>query len=251
MEKKREKIREWFEAKEPKFSVNGFLVGSVLMIITYFFIGFSTLGWVLFILGALIISGVILAYFVLKEEYKNRLPEEQMDKWLLEDIEQCINVALSKLGLEKSDLIAESLVVPGPIYWEVAGFDKEDILRNLGKDNYYRYSVWRLQIFIFTENFLGSYSCSYNWLKNTSINESVNEFFYKDVTSVKMDSISTAHNLVDGAKMEFAQTFQLNLPGDSVKVVVNDTNLKTSSIMTNKVDKAVQNIRAVIRQKKI
>ncbi len=227
------------------------MLGSALMIITYFFIGFSTLGWVLFILGVLIIGGVILVYFVLKEEYKNRLPEEQIDKWLLEDIEQYINVALYKLGLEESDLIAESLVVPGPIYWKVAGFNEEDILRNLGKDNYYRYSIWKLQIFIFTENFLGSYSCSYNWLKNTAINESVNEFFYKDITSVKMDSISTAYNLVDGAKMEFAQTFQLNLPGDSVRVVVNDTNLKTSSIMTNKVDKAVQNIRTIIRQKKI
>jgi hypothetical protein len=50
--------------------------------------------------------------------------------------------------------------------------------------------------------------------------------------------------------MEHAQAFQLNLPGDRVTVVIDHASLKTSSEMTSRVDKAVQSIRTMIRQKK-
>ncbi len=251
MEKTREKIREWFEAEEPKVSVNGFLVGVALMLGTYFLIGFSTLGWVLFIIGLLIVIGVFVIYFAMTNEYENRLPDKQIDEWLLKDMQKHSQIAVEKLGLNTNDLIRESLIVPGPIYWNVSGFSEEDILRNKGKDGFFRYAIWRLQVFVFTENFLGSYQCDYNWLNDTSINESTNEFFYKDVVSVKTDSDSSAYNLVDGVKIEHAQAFQLNLPGDSIKVVINHNNLKTSSLITNKVDQAVQNIRSTIREKKM
>ncbi len=251
MKKNREKIREWFETEKPSFSINGLLIGAALMAITYFFIGFSTVGWIVFILGIIITGGVFLIYYTLEDEYKKRISDEQIDKWLSEDIQKHIDVAVNKLGLDSSDLIANSLIVQGPIYWNVSGFSEDDILRNLGKDSFYRYSIWRLQVFVFTENFLGNYQCDYNWLNDTSINESTNEFFYKDVVSVKTDSDSTAYNLVDGVKIEHAQAFQLNLPGDSVKVIVNHNNLKVSNFVTNQIDTAVQGIRKMIRQKKI
>ncbi len=251
MEKTREKIREWFEAEETSFSIGGLLFGVGLMLITYYLIGFSTFGWVLFIFGLLIAIGVFIAYYSTKSDYENRLSDEQIDEWLLEDIQKHSQIAVEKLGLNPNDLTRKSLIVPGPIYWNISGFKEEDIMRNEGKDGFYRYAIWRLQVFVFTENFLGSYQCDYNWLNDTSINESTNEFFYKDVVSVKTDSDSSAYNLVDGVKIEHAQAFQLNLPGDSIKVVINHNNLKISSLITNKVDQAVQNIRSTIREKKM
>jgi len=55
---------------------------------------------------------------------------------------------------------------------------------------------------------------------------------------------------MNGERLEKAQSFQLNLSGDSVKIIIDDTSLKTSSEMTSKVDKVVQSIRTMIRQKK-
>ena len=126
----------------------------------------------------------------------------------------------------------------------------KDILMKKGKDGFNRYSIWTIQVFAFTENYLCSYKCQYNWIKNTYINESTNEFFYKDVVSVKTDTISSAYALMNGQRLVHSEAFQLKLGGDEVTVITNDANLNTSSVMVSKAEKAVQSIRAMLRDKK-
>jgi hypothetical protein len=251
---KREKIKEWFDAPKPDYPSIGLVLCIVGIIIGVFIILISNAKVVGIIILPVAVGLFLLPYMAYKKakkRYEARPSDSQMDSWLFEDFQEVIeNNPLPKLGLDKSELVSESLLVPGPVFWVVPGFNSNEIIRRIGSDGFFRYSIWTLQIFVFTENFLGSYKCYYNWLRNTVINESTNEFFYKDVVSVKTDTESTAHTLMNGERLEKAQSFQLNLSGDSVKIIIDDTSLKTSSEMTSKVDKVVQSIRTMIRQKK-
>jgi len=99
------------------------------------------------------------------------------------------------------------------------------IQRQLGKDLFYRYSVWSLTVILLTKNYLAIYECTYNWINDTWVNDKTHEFFYKDVVSVKTatESLDVGHDLFgEGGKLEKAQMFQLMLSGDSVKVITND-----------------------------
>jgi hypothetical protein len=248
---KREIITTWFKYKSLKkidyvwAYFFGFL--TIVSLISVLFIGIDLKDlW-----GPLLLSIIPIRVILLHNKFQSMLSENEFDLWLDKDIQAVIkNRPYSKLGISKEDLVAESLLVVGPVYWELSGFDKNDILMKRGKDGFNRYTTWTIQLFVFTENYLCSYKCHYNWIKNTYINESTNEFFYKDVVSVKTDTISSAYTLMNGERLVHSEAFQLKLAGDEITVITNDVNLNTSSVMVSKAEKAVQSIRAMLRDKK-
>ncbi|MCF7868544.1 MAG: hypothetical protein K9N09_07590 [Candidatus Cloacimonetes bacterium] len=228
----------------PKFSIWLILIGLVVAIIG----GATEAGAGVIIIGIILLG---LGILIIVMSTKGKATDQQMDKWLNEMFETITKKnALDKLGIDESELTAETLFIPGPVYWGVQGFDQSVIKRKEGKDKYYRYSTWNIEVFLMTENYLANYGCTFNMIKNTSINEHTNEFFYKDVVSVRTATESSAYTLLDGHKLEQSQMFQLNLAGDSVRVVTDDANLKVSSAMSSRVDKTVQAIRTMLRQKK-
>jgi hypothetical protein len=244
---KREQIKKWFLANDKNAQFKGLLliVGLVFVLIGFWMLSEGEL----IAIGAIGLGGYFLwGWF---NTSKSSLTESELDRWLEEDIQEVIKSRpFDKLGITKNDLVAESLLVVGPIYWSTSGFDVKDILMKKGKDGFNRYSVWTIQVFCFTENYLCSYKCHYNWIKNTCINESTNEFFYKDVVSVKTDTISSAYTLMNGQRLVHSEAFQLKLAGDEITVITNDASLNTSSVMVSKAEKAVQSIRAMLRDKK-
>lgn len=247
---KREQIRKWFNSKvkqsQSDIKTAGFACGAFVLIgIWQITSGNSFLGWA----SVIFFGGGFLYMYITNP--KDLVSENELDKWLEEDIQEVIkNRPYDKLGISKSDLVAETLLVVGPIYWPVSGFDVKDILVRTGADGFNRYSTWTIQVFAFTENYLCSYKCHYNWIKNTYINESTNEFFYKDVVSVKTDTISSAYTLMNGQRLVHSEAFQLKLAGDEITVITNDASLNTSSVMVSKAERAVQSIRAMLRDKK-
>jgi len=247
---KREQIKKYFKISSPTLLfILGVLFGlSVLMLrLTEGYDAESFFWTCSFVFG-----GATVIYFLIDYASKqNIVSDSQMDSWLEDDIAEVIKKRpYDKLGISKADLVAESLLVLGPIYWNVSGFDVKDILMKKGKDGFNRYSIWTIQVFAFTENYLCSYKCNYNWIKNTYINESTNEFFYKDVVSVKTDTVSSAYTLMNGQRLVHSEAFQLKLAGDEITVITNDDSLNTSSVMVSKAEKAVQSIRAMLRDKK-
>lgn len=247
---KREQITNWFKYTKPTLGI---------ILLFCFAGGIATLGGFLQLSSgdfmaylSLIVGIFFLLYILFMYMKSNNLPSDsQMDTWLMEDINEIIkDRPYNKLGISKNEMVAEPLLVVGPIYWNVSGFDIKDIKMKKGEDGFNRYSILVVQVFLFTENYLCSYKCNYNWLKNTYINESTNEFFYKDVVSVKTDTISSAYTLMNGQKLVHSEAFQLKLSGDEVTVITNDASLNTSSVMTSKAEKAVQSIRAMLRDKK-
>jgi hypothetical protein len=244
---KKKKIREYFETPEPKFPTATFVIGIFLILI-----GTSNKDTTLFLLiGLVVLVASLFNYSNVKKRYEALPSDQQIDLWLEEELTRIMDTnALDKLGLDRDELVKSSLIIPGPIFWKVDGVPLKDILQKLGKDKFFRYSILNIEIFIFTAHYLANYGCVYNFLKNTTINEHTNEFFYKDVVSVRTDTQSSAYTLIGGEKLEHSQTFQLNLSGDQVSVVINDKKLKSNSKMTSRVDEAVQSIRAMLRDKK-
>ncbi len=245
---KREQIRRWFLAKA---------IHPILLYYIYIVsIIFTIMGVWEITMGAIVMGLFTIAFsgglgYLVYTRYQNLVSENELDFWLEEDIQSVIkNRPYDKLGISKEDLVAETLLVVGPVYWNVSGFDVKDILMKKGKDGFNRFSVLTIQVFCFTENYLCSYKCHYNWIKNTYINESTNEFFYKDVVSVKTDTISSAYTLMNGQRLVHSEAFQLKLAGDEITVITNDASLNTSSVMVSKAEKAVQSIRAMLRDKK-
>jgi hypothetical protein len=249
MSDKSTQIKEFFLAPEPKFPTISVVVGGVAIFIGLAIGSGAAAAGIL--IGLAVIGLGVLFYNKAKQRYEARPTDQQMDAWLREDFQHIGDRdALESLGLDETQLERKSLRIAGPIYWQVDGVSPDEVLRKVGKDGSYRYSVWRVEIFAFTKNYLADYGCVYNWLRNTSVNEHTNEFFYKDVVSVKTASESTAYTLKDGQRMEHSQTFQLKLSGDQVQVVTNNGQLKTSAAMTSDVDAAVQSIRTMLREKK-
>lgn len=247
---KREQIRKWFEGGSILIYWIAAVPSALLAIILLFSIGEMKNP----IIGIIVMLVCLIPSYLLYNKYKRikSLPSEsQLDAWLEEDIQNVIkNRPYDKLGVLKEDLIAESLLVVGPIFWFTNGFSELDILTKKGKDGFNRYTTWTIQVFAFTENYLCSYKCHYNWIKNTYINESTNEFFYKDVVSVKTDTVSSAYTLMNGQRLVHSEGFQLKLAGDEITVITNDVSLNTSSNMASKAERAVQSIRAMLRDKK-
>jgi hypothetical protein len=251
---KREQIEKWFKIKNDAHQL--YMIASICM-------AFMAIAFLLPTISgeaekpgvALIVICfcLIVSYFSFRKYrlIKDVNFDSQLDSWLEEDIQEVIKYRpYDKLGISKEDLVAESLLVVGPVYWNVSGFDVKDIIMKKGKDGFNRYSIWTIQVFCFTENYLSSYKCHYNWIKNTYINESTNEFFYKDVVSVKTDTISSAYTLMNGQRLVHSEAFQLKLTGDEITVITNDASLNTSSVMVSKAERAVQSIRAMLRDKK-
>jgi hypothetical protein len=246
---KREQIKKWFLANDANKIVKPglILMGGVFIILGLFILTQGAPPMAFIVCGGI---GGLLIY--ISSKYKIEIASEfDLDRWLDEDIQEVIkNRPYDKLGITKNDLVAESLLVVGPVYWSVSGFDVKDILMKKGNDGFNRFSIWTIQVFMFTENYLCSYKCQYNWITNTYINESTNEFFYKDVVSVKTDTVSSAYTLINGQRLVHSEAFQLKLAGDEITVITNDASLNTSSAMVSKAEKAVQSIRAMLRDKK-
>ncbi len=119
MSKKTKKIREYFETPEPKYSVKSLIAGLVLI-----FVGINAgeAALIFILIGSGISLTSTIKYIKYKNRYNARPSDKQMDRWLEEDFNKIIDIdALDKLGLDNDELVKDSLVIPGPIFWEVAG----------------------------------------------------------------------------------------------------------------------------------
>ena len=183
-----------------------------------------------------------------------RPSDVQVDQWLEEDIKTLVPKALSKCGLTEGELVGDPLVIRGPIYWEVTGVNKADLVFRKGNDGMARFGVYDLTNVFLTDQRLTAYKCYFNFLKNVTLNESTTEYFYQDVVSVSTREISTSYTLPNNQKLVSAQAFAVQVPsGDAISVVVSATKLEEltgARLPWTGAEKAVEVIRTMLRSKK-
>jgi hypothetical protein len=206
------------------------------------------------------------------KEYSSRLREwgltesdmetvpsgQQIDTWLQEDLENIIEYALTqKLGLTYAELekTRDPLVIYGPLYWTTPGIpDKELVYVKEKPSNILRFSCYRVVIVFLTRDWVATYSCNFNFLRNARLGEKTVEYLYRDIVSVSTEEVSTNYTLPDGKKLQRAKIFRLSVAnGERIEVATNSPQLKDmlgGTLNLGDQDKSVRVIREMIRSKK-
>ena len=113
---------------------------------------------------------------------------------------------------------------------------------------------------IMTENQLVTYNSALDLMTGNSLNETTDEYFYKDVVSVSTETSSATFidpkNKNSVQQLHTAEFFKLTTSGGtSIKVFIKDPKLiammGNSALPGTDAEKAVQSIRKMLREKKI
>jgi hypothetical protein len=181
--------------------------------------------------------------------------DQTIDSWLVDDIDQLKKRSMERLNIDSSELIRDSVVIRGPILWNTNGVPPTDLTWKKGKDERTRFSINAVTIVHLTEHKLSSYQCVFNFLKGVPLNESDDEFHYRDVVAVSTRDDSTNYTLPNGTIMKQAQLFKLAVSsGDRIEVIVNSSELLKftgGSIVDTGLDTAIKALRKVLGEKKI
>ncbi len=226
--------------------------------IKLYFEKYPILGIVLIILGlvtiaiyvgiAFIAGGIFLWY----KWIKNKPTDQQYDEWVKEDLSKLHQIALQKLGVDESTLVRDVVYITGINFWDVpSGLIKY----KKGKDSKLRYNPIVVDVINFGKDQILIYECIIDMLTGNRLNESTEEFFYKDIVSVSTKNIEAKKFKLGNTeyKMDKAQAFVLTTSGGtSITVVLKDEALMKTigDISTNNADQAIQSIRTMLRDKK-
>lgn len=243
-ETKRKMIQSYFK-KFPTWAVLFVLIGILCLLV-----GFSGSG------GALVFGLILcgLGGFAIYSSTAGKASDKQMDEWLEEDLRMLTDKSLNKMGTEKEELVSESVQVTGPL-WNISG---ADFLYRKGKDGVLRFSPVGVNIISFTQDQLLGYMCALDRTTGKALNESTDEYFYKDVVSVttKTESKTVQIKGIKGSvQMNAAEMFTLATSGTSqFSVFLRDPTLIQimggGEIPTTRAEKAIQTVRKMLRDKK-
>ena len=180
--------------------------------------------------------------------------DEEIDAMLASEMEKLEHNALNKLGLEKDEIsYADPIKFCGWNYSDSTGSrnisDKtiDDLDDKCGKDEKWRSPVAELHFFAFSENTV-HYYCKYISLVSDTNREKTEEYFYKDIVSVRTDTkvISrwdSSKKEVDSSKKIKINTFDITTSGGvGIACSVYDSNIAES---------AVNAMRSLLKQKKM
>jgi len=239
-EAKRENIKKYFKPF-PTWAVWFILAG---LIVALFGGGAIVAGIIILAIGAIGIYGAI----------GGKPDDKKMDEYIAEDLSQAKIKSLQKTSIDESELVGESVVVTGPRLWNTAD---ADILHKKGKDGILRFTPINISVLHMTQHQIVSYQCCLDLTTGNYLNESTDEYFYKDVVSVatKTESKSYSSEKFGTIQLDAAETFVLTTSGGtSVETVLKDPKLIDimggGDIPTTEAERAIQVVRKMLREKK-
>jgi hypothetical protein len=179
-----------------------------------------------------------------------------MDAWIDGDLKKLQVQGLSKTGTDPTDLVGEPVSVTGLRFWDLPnrtfmGFRK-------GNDGVLRFTPVEVIAINFTAHQLLVYKCALDLTTGNALNESTDEYFYRDVVSVstKTENMSIAlPGIAEPVQAKSAETFTLTTSGGTyVDVKLSDPDVIKAmgggTIPKTRVEKAIQTVRKMLREKK-
>jgi len=224
----------------------------------------TSIGGLLAVIGkisnnlAILFPGIILAAaggILILIHKKGEVSDGTFDDIISDDLKELEKKAIIKNGVNKSDLISEAVVITGLKFGDVAG---AEFHFKKGDDNILRFTPMVVTIVNFTQHQLIAYNCVFDLLTGATLNESTDEYFYKDVVSVSTKTESRTVNIKSIGKIQLnsLETFTLTTSGGtSLSVYLSDPRLAAKlgggEFSKSRAEKAIQVIRNVLREKKI
>jgi len=254
---KREQIIEWFLAPKSEMNSGAVLVGFILAGAgIYIIMKFGLFGGIIIAAGAVLAGVTINNHNTAQKRYEARVADTQMDEWLEEELKEVNKKALLKLGIDETECVAEPVCITGPRLWDTAG---AKMLSRTGRDNIIRFTPVNVVVLNFGQHQLLSYECAFDFTTGNCLNESTDEYFYKDIVSVSTKTTST-EIIFEGesqkTQINSAETFVLATSGTSkIEVTLRSPKLAermnlSGDIPTTRAEKAVQAVRKMLREKK-
>ncbi len=183
------------KAKLPSFFAQSmlfayFFVGLFLFILLYFRPTVYTylLATISLVIAFIYIFRWLKPYTAQVRQYKLQPTTDQMEKWLIEDLRDHVKKsAVDMLSLNPATITPENfIIVPYPVWWEVTGVPPEHIARRRAGE-YYVYATYGISILALTENYISYYSCIFDWLNNALVKPYTLEFFFDDISSIRVE----------------------------------------------------------------
>jgi len=200
--------------------------------------------------GIVCLIGVIYA----KSNQPVQTPAHVLDKIISEDLAGAKERSLQKASIDTSELIGESILITGPRFWNTGG---AICLYRKGEDNVLRFNPINLTVLHLTQHQLIAYQCCVDLLTGNLLNESTEEFFYKDIVSVTTKTESQTYDTTSFGRIQLneAETFILTTSGGtSIKATLRDPTLTQlmggGVVPSTNADRATQAIRKMLREKK-
>lgn len=178
--------------------------------------------------------------------------DKEMDNWLEQDKRRLAEDAMKKLELVREQVLRpdEPLVVIGP---------QMPTYIAAGKDGILRFSRYEMVIIYLTNYHLGAYTCNLDFITGLVESEQTQEYHYTDVVSVSTTNENSPFNVmtIDNKIHPIAshQQFSLSVAnGDRIKVTVAFPQLEgilhEGKLLPSGAEKAISNLRAMLREKK-
>lgn len=142
---------------------------------------------------------------------RSRLPEPEVDRLLSEDIDSLIRDAERRFRVEDQELRVEPLALLGPVETNVPTSYQYLTSPRTGRDGRLRSPVNRVVILVPMEGRLGIYSCYRDFLRGLTSQVTVEEHNYKDVVSVKLETLSDREKVKSFDTPEHSQVLILEL----------------------------------------
>jgi hypothetical protein len=241
---KRSKIKNYFKPF-PKWAVWMILIGAIVLLAG------SQAG------AGAVLFGVVLASigaFGIYSFGQGKATDQEMDQFLDEDLAGLGAHGLNKVGMDESELVGKTVQVRGfPRTLRGAEFDYKK-----GKDNVLRFTPTQATLIFFTQNQLVGFSCVFDSKTGKPLNESTQEFFYRDVVAVSTKTISVSLALggrLGTVQANAAEEFTLSTAGGpEFSVVLRDTTLIEKmgggELPITRAEEAIQGVRRMLRDKK-
>lgn len=188
-------------------------------------------------------------------DWSKKPTDAQMDAWMEEDLAALNTKALSKTGIDTSELVGDPVMVVGPRFWNIAN---AEVAYKKGKDGVLRFTPMGVSVLNFTENQLIAYECALDSMTGNPLNEGTDEYYFRDIVSVSTKTKSMSVQVAGTGMLQLnsAETFELTTSGGtSIEVVLRDPSLiqmmgGSGEIPTSRAERAIQTLRKMLREKK-
>lgn len=242
-------IKKYFK-KFPKWTLLFILIGILSLLVG---VGGESGGVIAF---GLLFAAVGIVFLVLY--IKGKPTDGQFDAILQNDLKAVQKCALKKLGIDESELIRQDPdIVTGYV------FGRPDCFFGMkkGKDSVVRHTPLTLLVLNYTQNQILTYSCVLDLDGGKFLSAQTEEFFYKDIVSVKTKSEDSEETIKEKGQIKKIKTNReifclTNTGGESLTVpfassafadILGENGTLRSKEMA---EKALNNIRRMLRDKK-
>lgn len=265
--------RNYFLANKAQFP--SFFAGSVIMaylftglaifFVLYFRAVFLTFFFaIIFIVVAFIYTFRWLKpFYDQKRLYQKRPTHTIIEKWLVEDILKIVKPhAIEMLSLNPATITPDNfIIVPHPVFWDISDIEPNNVAR-IQNDKYFNYSIHIIQVLALSNNYISYYSCTFDWINNNAIVSPFTlEFFYEDISSIRVENHENSHRLKDAPEKTEDETEDYsagksqvvvvkNKSGETIDVTVSIPKLLYTPRITLKTEKVMQTLRIMLRNKR-